>query len=249
MRRQRFVPERIGDEAPRKHDVPFPKRGNQHRQSNFTRYRIDDGPAANDSGAHGPSEAHRENAPHETQDADADQHELQLQEAYAQAAEQGYQAGIEQAEQVVQAALDEQLAKVEALLQSLLQLKSQLITEYREQAIELTLAGAEALARRAFDDDRNSVQRLLSEALEELAGPDVVTLHVDEASAAELQTWIAEKFEDSKIRVIGDVERGPADFRAESTRGSITHDFDARVEQLRHALSSPAPKPESRGSP
>lgn len=248
MARQRFVPKKIGEDSEETKSSVFREVPSRRVESRFTRYHLHGDqtqdpnpetavnlpeedifiptPSANDINPEiGPSLGQTSSAA-----------ELELQNRFEQAAKEGFEAGLAQAEATVQAALDQQLAKVEGLLRAILQLRGQVIDEYQEQCIRLAIAGAEGLARRTFEQDQNIVRELIKQALAELRGVDTITLTVDEESAPALREWINERFDDLSVRVVGQEELSAHDFRAQSNLGSITCYFDERIERLRQSI-------------
>lgn len=163
-------------------------------------------------------------------------HEAELAQIFENAAQEGFQAGLTQAQEQTQALIDQHMKQMEDMLRAVVDLRRSTFEEYQEQCLELAIAGAEALARQALKHHKPALRDLLFEAMSELSGQDSVILQVGPDNAEELKTWTSERFPDRKVSVLVDPDMSPEDFRASTKTGSVTGDFQARLDKLRQMI-------------
>lgn len=244
MAKQRFSPPVLQKaETTSPSALVFPSRSahTQDQKDRYQRYFPGVEPAAN--------QAQPRPRPQVTQDADKDQafeaaHDpaqedttkTELMAAFEQAAREGFQAGLEQAQEQTQARIDEHMTQMESMLRCIIDLRTRTFETYQEQCLELALTGAEALARKQLSTDQGAMRSLLLDAINELSGQDTVLLHVGPASAPELQEWVEQRFVSQKVQVIIEEDMAPEDFRATTKTGSVTGDFEERLQKLRQMI-------------
>lgn len=204
--------------------APLAKAPAQQPSSDCSPCQIPSEPSANEAPSNAPSVP--TNEPNE------------LQEIFEQAAQEGFAAGIAQAQEQTQAKIDEHMHQLECMLLQILDLRQTHFESFQTQCLEIAIAGAEALARRSFRADATAIKELIFEAVGELNASSTVSLRVAPEHAPELELWVKERFSDTQVCVIGDEQLGAEDFRASCKTGSVTGNFSERLSVLRHAIFS-----------
>lgn len=244
MNKKRFAPPVIQTkERPATNELVFPPR-EEHANDpaeRFVRFFPGTAPAANQAPTRSDQPASPlAQAPELAGDPPApppqEDHQAKLEAIFEQAAQEGFEAGLTQAQEQTQTRIDEHMRHMEAMLRTIVDLRRSLFESYQEQCLEVALAGAEALARRAFQHDKEVLRTLIQEALSELNEDSLIRLHVCEANAAELSLWVEERFPDRQVQVIAQADMKEEDFRAVSKTGSVTGDFQERLSTLRQAV-------------
>lgn len=164
--------------------------------------------------------------------------QAEIAKAFEEAAHEGFAAGIAQAQEQTQAKIDEHMRQMESMIHEILDLRRATFEGYQEQCLELAMAGAEALARQTLEHHKPALRELIFDAMSELAGDDEVMLHVSPDNATELEQWAQERFPSRKVQVIAEPEMETQDFRAATKTGSVTGDFQERVQKLRQMILS-----------
>lgn len=243
MSKKRFAPPVIQTkEAPTANALVFHSREAPENSSEerFVRFFPGTPPAANQAPPPSPMpSASLAEVPESSQGSQApkeEDHQAKLEAIFEQAAQEGFEAGLAQAQEQTQARIDEHMRHMEAMLRTIVDLRRSLFESYQEQCLEVALAGAEALARRVFQFDKQVLRTLIQEALSELNEDNLVHLHVCEANAAELSDWVQERFPERKVQVVAQADMKEEDFRAVSKTGSVTGDFQDRLSTLRQAI-------------
>lgn len=241
MAKERFTPPVLQKtNASKPSALVFPERSNATKAGpdRYQRYFPGVEPAANQPIAAPPDPEH---APPPSSPADQalpqqDNTQAELMAAFEKAAHEGFEAGLAQAQEQTQARIDEHMAQMESMLRCIVELRTSTFEAYQEQCIELALTGAEALARKSFAQDKSAMQSLMLDAIQELSGRDTVLLHVGPENAQELQEWVDQRFADQKVQVIVDEQMATQDFRATTKTGSVTGDFEERLQKLRQMV-------------
>lgn len=242
MAKERFTPPVLEKSNPRGPSaLVFPERSDpcSNKPERYQRYFPGVELAANQPVSQAPVSdppEQQEHSPPQEDAQDADPSHSELMAAFEKAAHEGFQAGLEQAQEQTQARIDEHMAHMESMLRCIIELRTSTFETYQEQCLELALTGAEALARKSFQQDKSAIRSLLTDAIQELSGQDTVLLHVGPESASELQEWVAQRFADQKIQVIVDEHMSPEDFRATTKTGSVTGNFEERLQRLRQMI-------------
>lgn len=162
----------------------------------------------------------------------------EIAKAFEDAAQEGFAAGIAQAQEQTQAKIDEHMRQMESMLNEIIDLRRTTFEGYQEQCLELAMAGAEALARQTLEHHKPALRELITDAMSELSGQDEVMLHVSPDNAEELQQWVQERFPSRTVQIIAEPEMQTQDFRAATKTGSVTGDFQERVQKLRQMILS-----------
>jgi len=162
-------------------------------------------------------------------------------ELKATAQQEGRQAGLEMAEQIVAKKLASLMPAMQKIVEDIGHAKQAWLTHWEASAVHVAAAIASRVIRRELPKHPEVTLTLVREALELAAGSSHLEIHLNpddhEALGAQVETIVKELSPLAEAELIADENITPGGCRIETRFGTIDQQFEAQLKRIEEELT------------